>query len=157
MLKRFETRGGPTAPDFRVSIIGPHSSMAGLLRFDGELRLEGRVEGQIRCQRLIIGPSGVLEGTIIGDVVRVHGRVEGRIVAKEVAVCDGAVVKGEIQHQGFSLAASARFEGTVQRLDTLFPLNTADPPWEALLEIVCPPPATGDLGTESDLLEPAAA
>lgn len=106
----------PTAEDFRVSIIGPNASMVGDLEFDGELRVEGRVDGHLRCRRLVVGPQGHLEGSVVGQEIKIFGRVDGEIRGGTIDVCDGANVSARIVYTGLTMGARATFEGTLKRL-----------------------------------------
>jgi cytoskeletal protein CcmA (bactofilin family) len=46
----------------KVSTIGVDLLIAGNVSSDGEIRLEGRVQGDIQCSSLILGENSQLEG-----------------------------------------------------------------------------------------------
>lgn len=97
-----------------TSIITKNSTIKGDLNSDENLRLDGRVIGEIDCkQRLVIGIEGQLEGsiqtesadisgTIHGDItvfghlnIQSSAKIFGNIQAKYIQVGEGAVMEGE--------------------------------------------------------------
>ena len=68
-----------------LSLIGEGITVVGSLDFgNGEVRLDGRLEGKILGQgTLIIGERGSLQGEVdVGSLV-LHGRVDGIVVASD--------------------------------------------------------------------------
>jgi cytoskeletal protein CcmA (bactofilin family) len=60
------------------------SRVTGQLTFHGAARVDGNVDGEIRCHgRLTIGEGAEIRAKISGDVVVIHGQVEGDVTAKE--------------------------------------------------------------------------
>src|SRR5581483_8729648 len=77
--------GGQTAETGGTSaFLGKGSRVTGKLAFEGTVRIEGHVEGEISAQdTLIIGESAVVNAQITGASVVVHGRVTGDITARK--------------------------------------------------------------------------
>ncbi len=66
------------------AFLGKGSRVTGKLVFEGTVRIEGQVEGEISAQdTLIIGESAVVNAQINGTSVVVHGRVTGDITARK--------------------------------------------------------------------------
>src|SRR5262245_4156790 len=60
------------------AFLGKGSRVTGKLAFEGTVRIEGHVEGEISAQdTLIIGESAVVNAQINGAAIIVHGRVTG--------------------------------------------------------------------------------
>jgi len=60
------------------------SRVSGHLSFQGPVRIDGIVEGDIQCQgALTIGESAEVKAKITAQVVVIHGKVEGNVSAKE--------------------------------------------------------------------------
>lgn len=66
------------------AFLGKGCRVTGKLVFEGTVRIEGQVEGEISAQdTLIVGESAVVNAQINGVTVIVHGRVTGDITARK--------------------------------------------------------------------------
>ncbi|QJE74200.1 polymer-forming cytoskeletal protein [Aerophototrophica crusticola] len=117
------------------SIIGPDMAVTGNLDTPGEVHVEGRIDGDVRCAKLNIGPGGLVRGRIQAVAVRVHGKVEGAIDADEVYLLGGSAVAGDIYQASLEIAPGSQFEGAVRRRKAGEPL-----PLAALPNPNAPPP-----------------
>jgi len=88
---------------------------------DGDLRIEGQVEGDVRVSgALTIDARGGLTGNSSANAADVEGRVIGDIQAEgAVAIKRGAHVQGNISGSEISLDEGASFAG---RIDASFEL-----------------------------------
>jgi len=119
------TTASPIAPPARPatpssggpSIISPDLKVTGNLHTDGDLQIEGTVDGDIRAHMLIIGESATIRGEVVADDVVVNGHVIGRIRGGKVRLSATGRVEGDIQHTTIAIEAGAQFEGSVQRSD----------------------------------------
>jgi cytoskeletal protein CcmA (bactofilin family) len=60
------------------------SKITGQLAFEGSVRIDGSVEGEIRCQEtLTIGEGADVRARIASRVVIIRGKVEGNVTAKD--------------------------------------------------------------------------
>ena len=113
---------GTGAPDRPMpSIIGVDMRVAGNLETPGEVHVEGRIDGDVTCSKLIVGATGHIAGHVSAGSVRVHGRVEGSVSAEEVFLLSGSFVSGDIIQGTLEIAPGAQFEGAVRRLGTATP------------------------------------
>lgn len=106
-------REGKAAP--RVSEIAAGLTVVGEISGDGDVRLDGRLEGNVRCRALVIGAEGELVGKVTAQEVKVHGTVRGDIRATQVTLDSHATVLGDVQHEVLQVAAGARIEGRYSR------------------------------------------
>lgn len=113
--------GGRSAP----SIISADLLVQGSLTSQGDMQIDGTVEGDIRSVTLMIGNGATVKGEIVAEEVVVRGRVEGRIRARRVQLDATAVVVGDILQEQLTVAAGATFEGTCRR--STDPLNLQAP------------------------------
>ncbi len=82
MLDRDGAQPGETGAT--SAFLGKGSRVTGKLAFEGTVRIEGHVEGEISAQdTLIIGESAVVNAQINGVAVIVHGRVTGDVNARK--------------------------------------------------------------------------
>jgi cytoskeletal protein CcmA (bactofilin family) len=100
-----------TAP----SILSADLTVVGNIKTQGDIQVEGTVEGDIRAHQLTIGESATIKGEIVGDDIIVHGRVIGRVRGLKVRLSASARVEGDIIHKTIAIESGAHFEGSVQR------------------------------------------
>lgn len=110
-----KTMGG-TTPKTMPSIISAGLHVTGDLVSDGDLQVEGTIEGNVKSRLLTVGESGSVDGEITADQVTVAGSVTGKIKARNVSLTQSARVTGDIAHDSLSIDAGARFEGSCTRL-----------------------------------------
>ena len=93
----------------------PTGDLDGPIRTEGDIQIEGTVEGDIRAHQLVIGETATIRGEIVGDEVVVNGRVVGRVRGLKVRLSASARVEGDIIHKTIAIESGAHFEGSVQR------------------------------------------
>ena len=96
------------------SVIDPWLLITGDLGGDGELQVDGKVNGNIRCARLVVGKAGAINGSVTADEVIVRGEVKGVIRANRVMLLDSARVESEIFHKTLTVEQGACFQGQVR-------------------------------------------
>ena len=69
------------AEDEDSSVIGDAATIVGDLSSEGEIEVQGTVEGNIRSRRVKVGEGGQVHGEIVAEAVDIRGLVEGPIVA----------------------------------------------------------------------------
>ena len=82
--RRHEANGIPATTGSRtVSVLGGGMTVNGDVTGDGELRIEGHVQGSVTTTgRVIVEASGEVEGGIEAGEVVASGKVSGKITAK---------------------------------------------------------------------------
>ena len=98
------------------SIIGSDLRIVGDLSSEGEVQVDGFIDGDIRTKVLLIGESATIKGEIIGDTVRVYGKVNGLIKARAVTLAKSARVVGNILHETLSIEDGAFLDGRCKRM-----------------------------------------
>ena len=95
------------------AFLGKGSRVTGKLAFEGTVRIEGQVEGEITAQdALTIGESAVVNAQITGTSVVVHGRVTGDITArKRLEIRAPGKVSGNISTPSLVIHEGVIFEG----------------------------------------------
>jgi cytoskeletal protein CcmA (bactofilin family) len=97
----------------------------GNLESEGEVQVDGQIQGDIRCAHLTVGRDALVNGNITADEVVVRGKVMGCIRGNRVILQDCAHVESEVFHKKLSIEEGACFEGTSRRCDD--PLNAELP------------------------------
>ena len=106
------------APAPMGSVIGRDLKILGgglRLISEGELTVDGVVEGDVLATNVIIGQHGHVTGLVHGETVSILGHVSGTIRAADVAMKNGATVDAEIHHTNLSLEFGANFDGRTRR------------------------------------------
>ena len=112
----FSKPNKPSAHRATPSIIGGNCSLAGDIVSDGEVHVDGKVVGDVRCAVLVIGEAGAITGEINAETVRVLGAVTGQITARAVELSKSARILGDITHDSLAVEAGAYVEGRFNRL-----------------------------------------
>lgn len=96
-----------------VNTICEGTSINGDIETKNDIRLDGILKGKlITTGRLVVGPSGVVEGDIFCDNIDVLGSVVGNVEAKNVvSLKRGAKVHGNIVTKNLSIEPGVIFDG----------------------------------------------
>lgn len=83
----------------------------GTVRCDSDLRVDGTIKGKLTCKaKVIIGPTGVIEGEIQCQNAVIEGRFKGILKVSELLnVRETAEVDGEITTNKLLVQSGARF------------------------------------------------
>ncbi len=98
------------------SIISPDLKIMGNLKSNGEIQIEGTIEGNIDIPLLTVREQGKVDGSIVAETVRISGTDNGRVQAKTVSLDKSAKVTADITHESLAIDAGAYFEGQVKPL-----------------------------------------
>ena len=132
-----QTPQGPEVDDPGIATIGSGITVNGSVECEVDLRIDGRVVGDVRCGTLLLSTNGLVTGNIFADRVRLSGRVEGGVEAKDVAIEAGAHIKGDVSYSRLRIANGGVFEGSM----THRPLQEEEAAAEGdRLKLVEPPP-----------------
>lgn len=105
------TEAAPARKIAVASLVAEGVRIRGDLATAGDLHLDGALEGDLVAERLTIGESGSVTGSIQARHVEIRGRVSGTISARVVCLRATARVDGDISHVELSVEAGAHFEG----------------------------------------------
>ncbi len=93
------------------AVLAPNLLVSGNLVSEGNIHIDGTVEGDVQTVNLTIGTTGVVKGRIFGREVKISGRIEGSITASEVVLEESAIIDGDVHYQSLSVARGARMNG----------------------------------------------
>ena len=102
----------PAAP----SIISADLRIIGNLESEGDIQIDGTVEGDIRSQKLTISETAVVRGAIEVDEVAIAGQLTGQIKARTVMLLRTAKVIADVIQEKLEIEAGAFFEGNCRHL-----------------------------------------
>jgi cytoskeletal protein CcmA (bactofilin family) len=113
MFERERERTHPDDAAATSAFLGKGSRVTGKLAFEGTVRIEGHVEGEITAQdTLTIGESAVVNAQINGSSIIVNGKVTGDITArKRLEIRSPGKVYGNISAPSLVIHEGVIFEG----------------------------------------------
>ena len=117
--------GSETAPKSN-SIIDEMLKMKGDLESDGDILIQGKVTGNVRCRLLVVDKGATIDGGISAEEVIIRGITNGKIQANRVRLEETAHVSSEIFHRSFAVHEGARIEGALYYREN--PLDEGDKP-----------------------------
>ncbi len=99
------------------SIFSEGLHVTGNLISDGDVQIDGIIEGDVKGRNLTVGSTGQVVGKIVAHEVVINGHVTGEVAAKTVMITRTANVEGDLVHEVLSIEAGAVFEGRSRRSD----------------------------------------
>jgi cytoskeletal protein CcmA (bactofilin family) len=93
--------------------LGQGSRVEGKLTFEGSVRIDGQVEGEVTAQEMVVlGETADVSAQIVANVIVVQGRVTGDLTArKRVELKAPASVAGNISTPSLVIHEGVVFEG----------------------------------------------
>jgi len=95
------------------TLLGKGTDFKGVVNFDGTVRVDGRVEGEIHTTgTLIVGEHAVIEGIVCAGVLMNSGKINGTITAIEkIQILKPGVLVGDIRTPVIAIEEGSRFHG----------------------------------------------
>ena len=102
-----------TVPPEINAYLGKGSRVTGKLNFEGTVRVDGQVEGEIAAQdTLIVGETAIINAQISGNSVIIKGKVTGDITArKRVEIRTPGKLFGNVTTPSLIIQEGVIFEG----------------------------------------------
>ncbi|MBT8326653.1 MAG: polymer-forming cytoskeletal protein [Bacteroidia bacterium] len=96
-----------------INVIGEGTKIIGDLSSDGDLRIDGEIEGNISTlSKCVLGTSAVIRGSIEAKSCDISGRVEGDVkVADLLLIKASGVVNGDIRTAKIVVENGGEFNG----------------------------------------------
>ena len=110
-----EKRNGYAKP-IQHSVIGADLTITGDLVSTGDIKVDGRIDGNITCRTLTLGEQPLLNSEIAAETVRICGTFNGQVRANKVVLTKDARVKADIAQEILEIEPGATLEGEVRRL-----------------------------------------
>lgn len=94
-----------------LSFIGSEVTISGNISGNGDIHLDGAVEGDIHCANLILGIGGRIKGNMNAERITLAGTVTGTINARTLIVEKSARINGDLSYESVSIETGAQVEG----------------------------------------------
>ena len=112
MFSKTNLNGQKSGPPSIVSI---NLHVKGDLKSEGEIQIDGTVDGNVTALSITIGENGSVNGEIISGKILIRGKVKGEIHSQEVQLSKTAHVIGDIHHDSLGIESGAYVEGLCKR------------------------------------------
>ncbi len=93
------------------TIIAENTKIVGDISSSGTLHIDGRVEGDICCDELIIGTKGKLFGMVKANTMQIYGSLQGKVKVDSLFVAKSASLVGDASHNTIAIEPGAHIEG----------------------------------------------
>jgi cytoskeletal protein CcmA (bactofilin family) len=116
LLGRREDESVATRPGEVHTLLGKGSEFEGKLTFEGQVRIDGKFNGQIVTKDvLVIGDGARVTAEINAGTVIINGTVEGNVRAAQLIELHApARVKGSLESPALTMDRGVVFEGTTK-------------------------------------------
>jgi cytoskeletal protein CcmA (bactofilin family) len=96
-----------------ITLLGKSTDFKGIVSFDGTVRIDGRVEGEVHTTgTLIVGEHAVIEGIVSVGVLMNSGKINGTITAIEkIQILKPGVLVGDIRTPVIAIEEGSHFHG----------------------------------------------
>ncbi len=111
----------PTAPtmqrtstgyELQPFVLPNYVTISGGISVEGDLHVEGRVDGAVHCNTLHVAKDAHIDGRIVAEHVIVDGSISGEVFARRVALSRTCRVEAEICQASMTLEEGAYFDGS---------------------------------------------
>lgn len=126
------------------TVIANGCHIVGQVKLEGELHLDGSLDGRVEAAQVSVGKQGYLVGVIHAKHVILAGKVEGQIHCELLELLAGCHLQGEVYCHDLVVEKGARFIG-----------STKDSATAVALEVLAPQPKVALLTQTNKVEKPA--
>ncbi len=108
-----------TRKEHSPSVIAKDIHMLGNVVSEGTVDFDGKLDGNIRCDNLVVRNNAFIKGEILANSVSIYGKVKGLVRAKSVHLYASCHVEGIIMHEALTIEDGAYLDGKCKRTDKL--------------------------------------
>jgi len=105
----------PTRNSSVPSILGSDLVITGDIKTDGDVQIDGRLDGNVKAGNVTIGEKGAVNGKITASSVHIRGKVTGKVEASVVDLSETANVQADLVQDQLMIANGAFFDGKCTR------------------------------------------
>ena len=102
------------------NIIAKGTSIVGEIDAAGNIRIDGKVKGNIKCKsKVVTGKGSLIDGNIYAQNAEIEGDITGVLEISELLILkSSAVVQGDIRTAKLIIENGARFNGSCKMGET---------------------------------------
>ncbi len=103
------------------SIISYGTKIKGNILGGDVIHIDGRLEGNIICEELIIGVKGQVIGQVKTKNLSIYGTLQGSAESDNIFIAGGAHLNGDAMHKTIAIEPGAYIEGRCIRVQNAEP------------------------------------
>jgi cytoskeletal protein CcmA (bactofilin family) len=97
------------------TLLSQDLTITGDLKTDGEIHIDGRLDGNLTAGKVTVGENGAVHGKIVSTTVTIRGKVTGKIDATSVELTETAHVQADVVQDKLIVANGAFLDGKCSR------------------------------------------
>ena len=103
----------PGSDNENVTFLGKSADFKGVIRFNGTIRVDGRLEGEIYTSGVVIvGEHAVVKGIVSAGTVITSGKINGTVTATEqIQILKPGILIGDIRTPAIAIEDGSHFHG----------------------------------------------
>lgn len=109
------------------TIISENTKVIGDIMSKGIIHVDGRVEGDITCEELVIGLKGAVVGTVTANNLHLYGLLQGKAAVDKLFVAKTAKLLGDATHNSIAIEPGAYIDGHCIRSGAPIPAEQGKP------------------------------
>ena len=115
-LARKMTRSNSSASAV-PTIISEDTKIIGNLISAGIVHIDGRIEGDVCCDELVIGMKGSVKGLVQTQKLELYGALQGKANVDDLFIAKTAKMVGDATHNSIAIEPGAYIDGSCIRAD----------------------------------------
>jgi cytoskeletal protein CcmA (bactofilin family) len=102
-----------------INLISNGTDITGDIKSNGDIRIDGSLKGSLNTKgKVVIGPTGKVNGEIICKNSEVSGLIEGKIIVSQLLnLKSSSIIIGDIATSKLSIEPGAKFTGSCKMSD----------------------------------------
>lgn len=109
------------------SIISENTKINGDIISNGIIHIDGKVEGDVSCDELVIGLKGSLIGSVNVNNLHLYGVLQGKANVNKLFVAKTAKLLGDATHNSIAIEPGAYIDGHCIRSGAPIPAEQSKP------------------------------
>jgi cytoskeletal protein CcmA (bactofilin family) len=103
------------------NIIAKGTSIVGEVDAAGNIRIDGKIKGNIKCKsKVVTGKGSLIDGNVYAQNAEIEGEITGLLEISELLILkSSAVVQGDIRTTKLIIENGARFNGSCRMGETI--------------------------------------
>lgn len=102
--------------DGQINFIGAGTTVKGKIRTNDDVRIDGKVEGDINTKtKVIVGEHGKVVGEILANSATISGNIDGSVTTKEsITLMKNSQVTGNVSTKNLVVETGAFVNGNIK-------------------------------------------
>ena len=105
-----------TVPPNKTAVLAADIVFQGNIQSEGDIELDGVIDGNVACRVLTIGRTGAVNGNIVAREVTVNGEVSGSIIGQSVRLGASGKVMGALSYENLAVERGAYLDADCSTL-----------------------------------------